>query len=95
MELLVVFRDNFLKKFFRVHLGLPSPTQGVYRGPKMKPTQPLSTSIRQIEFELHKAEHGMGMPFDAERIGQLRNMLREARKRKLSRALAVKREQKF
>ena len=29
---------------------------------------------------------------DAERVMQLRNMLREARKRKLSRALAAKRE---
>ena len=26
----------------------------------------------------------MGMPYDAERVGQLRSMLREARKRKLS-----------
>ena len=38
-----------------------------------------SVTIRQIEFELEKAEHGMGMPYDAERVGQLRNMLREAR----------------
>jgi hypothetical protein len=57
----------------------------------MKATQPMSVTIRQIEFELEKAEHGMGMPY-AERVGQLRNMLREARKRKLSRALAAKRE---
>jgi hypothetical protein len=28
-----------------------------------------STIIRQIEFELEKAEHGMGMPYDAERVG--------------------------
>ena len=34
-----------------------------------------------IEFELEKAERGMGMPYDAERVMQLRNMLREARKR--------------
>ena len=34
-------------------------------------------TIRQIEFELEKAEHGMGMPYDAERVGQLRSMLRE------------------
>ena len=40
-----------------------------------------SVTIRQIEFELEKAEHGMGMPYDAERVGQLRNMLREARKK--------------
>jgi hypothetical protein len=41
------------------------------------------TTIRQIEFELEKAEHGMGLPYDAGRVGQLRGMLREARKRKL------------
>jgi hypothetical protein len=34
----------------------------------------------------------MGLPYDAERVGQLRNMLREARKRKLSRALVAKLE---
>jgi hypothetical protein len=28
-----------------------------------------SVTIRQIEFELEKAEHGMGMPYDAERVG--------------------------
>ena len=38
----------------------------------MKVAQPLSVTIRQIEFELEKAEHGMGMPYDAERVGQLR-----------------------
>jgi hypothetical protein len=43
-----------------------------------------SVTIRQIEFELEKAEHGMGMPYDAERVMQLRSMLREARKKKLS-----------
>ena len=50
-----------------------------------------STIIRQIEFELEKAEHGMAMPYDAERVGQLRKMLAEARKRKLSQGLARKR----
>ena len=50
----------------------------------MKVAQPPSVTIRQIEFELEKAEHGMALPYDAERVGQLRNMLREARKRKLS-----------
>jgi hypothetical protein len=50
-----------------------------------------TTAIRQIEFELHKAEHGMGMPYDAERVIQLRQMLREARKRKLSDGLAARR----
>ena len=42
-----------------------------------------ATTIRQIEFEREKAEHGMGLPYDAGRVGQLRGMLREARKRKL------------
>jgi hypothetical protein len=36
----------------------------------------------------------MGLPYDAERLEQLRRMLREARKRKLSRALAAKRSLK-
>ena len=40
----------------------------------MKAAQPPSV-IRQIEFELEKAEHGMGMPYDAEHVGQLRKML--------------------
>ena len=51
------------------------------------------TPIRQIEFELEKAERGLGMPYDGERVGQLRNMLREARKRKLSAGLKARREQ--
>jgi hypothetical protein len=29
-----------------------------------------STTIRQIEFELEKAEHGLALPYDAERVGQ-------------------------
>ena len=49
------------------------------------------STIRQIEFELEKAEHGMAMPYDAERVGQLRNMLVETRKRKLSDGLARRR----
>ena len=48
-------------------------------------------TIRQIEFELEKAERGMAMPYDAERVGELRNMLRETRKRKLSEGLARRR----
>jgi hypothetical protein len=47
----------------------------------------------QIEFELEKAEHGVDLPYDAERVGQLRKMLIEARKRKLARALTAKRKQ--
>src|SRR5262245_28255204 len=50
-----------------------------------------ATTIRQIEFELYKAEQGLGMPYDAERVAQLRSMLRDARKQKLSQALAAKR----
>ena len=46
----------------------------------MKAAQPPSVTIRQIEFELERAEHGMGPPYDAERVMQLRTMLREARK---------------
>jgi hypothetical protein len=49
------------------------------------------TAIRQLEFELEKAEHGMGMPYDAERVRNLRKMLVEARKRKLSDGLARRR----
>ena len=60
----------------------------------MKVAQPLSVTIRQIEFELEKAEHGMGMPYDAERVGQLRKKLVEARKRKLSGGLKARREQR-
>jgi hypothetical protein len=52
---------------------------------------PSSVTIRQIEFE-EKAKHGFGMPYDAERVGQLRNMLREARKGKLSEGLAERRK---
>jgi hypothetical protein len=50
-----------------------------------------ATTIRQIELELYKAEHGFGMPYDADRVARLRSMLREARKRKLSRRLAATR----
>ena len=49
-----------------------------------------SVTIRQIEFELEKAEHGMGM-HDAERVGQLRSMLRK--EKKLSAGLKARREQ--
>jgi hypothetical protein len=59
----------------------------------MKVVQPPSAAIRQIEFELEKAEHGMGMPYDAERVGQLRKMRVEARKRKLSAGLKARRKQ--
>ena len=52
---------------------------------------PDATTIRQIELQLYKAEQGLGMPYDAERVAQLRSMLREALKQKLSQALAAKR----
>ena len=58
----------------------------------MKAAPPMSTTIRQIEFELEKAEHGMAMPYDAERVGQMRSMLREARNLKLSAGLKARRE---
>jgi hypothetical protein len=51
-----------------------------------------AATIRQIEFELEKAEHGMALPYDAERVVQLRNMLREARKHKLSAGMRARRE---
>jgi hypothetical protein len=50
-----------------------------------------ATTIRQIELQLYKAEQGLGIPYDAERVAQLRGMLRDARKQKLSQALAAKR----
>ena len=49
------------------------------------------STIWQIEFELEKAELGMALPYDAERVRQLRKMLVEARKRKLSDGLARRR----
>ena len=49
------------------------------------------STIRQIEFELEKAKHGMALPYDAERVRQLRKMLIDARKRKLSARLAERR----
>ena len=52
------------------------------------------STIRQLEFELEKAEHGMALPYDAERVGQLRSMLREARKRKVSDGLAERRRRR-
>jgi hypothetical protein len=52
------------------------------------------STVRQIEFELEKAERGMALPYDAERVGQLRKMLVEARKRKLSAGLRARREAK-
>jgi hypothetical protein len=53
-----------------------------------------NTIIRRLEFELEKAEHGLAMPYDAERVGQLRKMLQDSRKRKLSVGLKARREGK-
>jgi hypothetical protein len=58
----------------------------------MKAAQPTSITIRQIEFELEKAEHGMALPYDAERVAKLRSMLLEARKQKLSAGLRARRK---
>ena len=60
----------------------------------MKAAQPMSITIRQIEFELEKAEHGMALPYDAERVAQLRSMLRDARKQKLSAGLRARGEKR-
>ena len=62
----------------------------------IRPTDLVSGSTKiarirgdQIEFELEKAERGMALPYD---VGQLRNRLREARKRKVSAAPKARRE---
>jgi hypothetical protein len=57
-------------------------------------TSDTDSTIRQIEFDLEKAEHGMAMPYDAERVMELRAMLVEARKRKLSDGLRARREKR-
>ena len=57
----------------------------------MKSVQPPSITIRQLEFALEKAERGLALPYDPERVGQLRKMLVEVRKRKLSEGLARRR----
>ena len=72
----------------------PKPPRPPAEPPRPQPGRggPITaTTIRQIELQLYKAEHGLGMPYDAERVAQLRSMLREARKRKLSGRLAAKR----
>ena len=73
---------------------MPGDGKPTNRDPKeeatMKAAQPMSITIRQLEFELEKAEHGMSMPYDDERVAQLRSMLREARKRKLSAGLRAR-----
>lgn len=39
------------------------------------------SAIHQIELELAKAEHGMALPYDAERVGQLSAGLAERRRK--------------
>jgi hypothetical protein len=62
-------------------------------GEPPRPQPGLDAHIRQIELQLYKAERGLAMPYDAERVDHLRRMLREARQRKLSARLAAKRGQ--
>ena len=47
-------------------------------GRDRKMNRETDVAIRQIEFELEKTEHGLAVPYDAECVGQLRHMLREA-----------------
>ena len=56
----------------------------------MKDAQPHLPSGK-LNSNSDKAEHGLGMPYDAERVAELRHMLRDARKRKLSQGLAARR----
>jgi hypothetical protein len=49
--------------------------------------------IKSLELELDKAEHGLAMPYDPERVQHLRQLLAQARARKLSAALARRREE--
>jgi hypothetical protein len=68
---------------------MPLPTKAPLAVTTIRPS---AATIRQIEFELEKAEHGMAMPYDAEHVMQLRSMLRETRKQKLSAGLRARRE---
>jgi len=54
--------------------------------------RPSAAAIRQIEFELEKAEHGMAMPYDAENVARVRGMLQKARAQNLSAGLRARRE---
>lgn len=48
----------------------------------------MDREIAQLRLRLTIAEDGMAMPYDAERVRDLRKMLTEARKRKVSERLA-------
>ena len=39
----------------------------------------MSTEIKRLEFELEKARKGLAMPYDRERVWQLKAQVREAR----------------
>ena len=54
----------------------------------------MKREIAQIMLQLEIAEHGMAMPYDAERVRDLRKMLTEARNRKISERLARMRARK-
>jgi|tagenome__1003787_1003787.scaffolds.fasta_scaffold14563691_1 hypothetical protein len=45
--------------------ALPAPGGKNWAGPMITSTE---STICQIEFELEKAEHGMALPYDAERV---------------------------
>jgi hypothetical protein len=51
---------------------------------------PSTAAANHHPANLEKAEHGLAMPYDAERVAQLRSMLREARKQKLSARLKAR-----
>ena len=45
--------------------------------------------IRQLELQLEKADYGLGMPRDYERVKQLRVMLEQAREDAIAAILAL------
>jgi hypothetical protein len=57
-----------------------------------KTAQPMSTTIRKSSSNSKRPSAVWGLPYDAERVMQLRSMLREARKQKLSAGLRARRE---
>lgn len=54
----------------------------------------MDREIAQLLLQLETAEHGLAMPYDGERVRDLRKMLAEARKRKVSERLARMRAQR-
>ena len=55
-------------------------------------TPPFRSHYPENRVRAEKAERGMAMPYDAERVMQLRSRLREARKQKLSAGSRERRE---